>query len=829
MRWRGFPPSLIQVQRGEARLVIALGVLHFLVILAFTLARVARDGFLLSHLHARKLPHVSVALAVLMLPALAGIRRLTRGASAGSGLSRLALLTGISLIGFSFWFRVGGAACGIAFYLWNGVYGLLLVSQFWILANEQIDPRQARRLFGWIGAGGVVGGLVAGVTASLAARRLVPADLMVVIAAVQGLAAAIGAWGLPRNPGAALTSAPAMDESLGATLRRPYVRSLTMLFLAGAVTSGVVDYQFKLTLQQSFPDPARMTSVLGLFYGVQSALALGAQLGLTGLLLARLGARRVSAGLPGGLLAGSVLTAMMPAFPAVLGTRLYEASMRASVSKTADEFLFFPLADATRRPVKRFIDGAVVRSADAIAGLMVLALNAVLGGTLTQLALLTAALAAGWLLLQHRLDGAYAQEMSDSLDRMLVGRAPSVSIEEAGAAAQLIPLLDSPDEKHVVYAIDRLATIAPDALRDRERDLLEHPSPVVRRRAVTLPFFGARSPETGRATSFPADPTPSDLEAQRRRLAVGLDDLDADVRRAAYRSLGLSGQPETVSLLVARLVRAQDRPVVREALAAYGARIVGVLGDYLADPRTPLRSRREIPRVLAGLGTQDAAHSLLRAAGDVNDQTLVQRTLWALDRIRKRDPTVTLPIAVVERQLRDEAKLYGRLLVWRGANLDSDHAGGARLVTRALDERLLQCRERLFRRLGLLYPPREMLRAHRALNSANARVQAQSIEFLDTVLAADHRTLLAALLAHVPEGERPWVAAARLGRPIPSPSELLCELGRSEDGWLRTCAIFAIGSTKARDLEPCIDEALSTSNRNLREVAGWARSQLEHV
>jgi ATP/ADP translocase/HEAT repeat protein len=816
--------SVIRVQREEVGLVVALSALHFLVILAFTLARIARDGFLLTHLRARSLPYVTIALAGFVLLASKGAGLLTRGTSAGRGLSRMALTTGLSLVGFSLWFRVGGAAAAISFYLWTGVYGLLLVSQFWALANEQIDPLQAKRLFGLIGAGGIVGGLAAGASASVVAHTLSSADLLVAIALVHGLTAILGARGLPRGRSSPVTAQAAIDEGLRTALRRPYVRSLTLVFFVGAVASGVLDYQFKLTVQHWSADPRQITSLLGLFYAAQNALGLAAQLGLAGFALARFGPRRVSSGLPVGVLAGSTLTAVLASSTGVFGTRLYEATMRASVARTADEFLFFPLADTTRRPVKRFIDGAVTRSGEAIAALLVLLLNASLGGSVAQLAVLEALLAASWLLLEHRLDRPYAEEMSASLDRMLVGtRSPRTSIEDGGDAARLVPLLDSPDEKHVVYAMDRLVEVAPDALRERRAALLQHRSAAVRFRVVTLPSLG---PDDGNNTASGLDAPAGHMDAAQRTLAGRIDDPDPGVRRAAYRSIGLAGQKDAVSLLVARLERPQDRQLAREALIAYGAPIVGRLGDYLVDPETSPRSRREIPRVLAELGSQDAAHSLLRAAGEVSDRTLIQRTLWALNRIRKQDVAVTLPSAVGERHLNDEAQRSWQLLARRGAASGAPDDAGSRLLARALDERLLQCRERLFRRLGLVYPPREMLRAHRGLKSRSARIRAQSTEFLETVLTPGHRALLAPLLVDVSENERAHIAAARLGRSVPVWPELLQELAASHDLWLRTCAVFAIGSLKIPNLGVCADEALSSPDETLRQAAAWARSRM---
>ncbi|MCI0400713.1 MAG: hypothetical protein L0Z68_05365, partial [Gammaproteobacteria bacterium] len=173
MRWSHLIP---RVEREEAALVGSLSLLHFLIILAFTLARIARDGLFLSQLPAQYLPYVSLGLAVWMALAAHLFGRFTAGVAAHRTLSRATIGTGLSLVLFSVWLHFGSSAAAIAFYLWTGAYGLLLTSQFWILANERVNPRQARRLFGLIGAGGILGGIVGGTVASLVGPRPAPFD-----------------------------------------------------------------------------------------------------------------------------------------------------------------------------------------------------------------------------------------------------------------------------------------------------------------------------------------------------------------------------------------------------------------------------------------------------------------------------------------------------------------------------------------------------------------------------------------------------------------------------------------------------------------------------
>ena len=48
------------------------------------------------------------------------------------------------------------------FYTIVALFALLATSQFWVMANVVFNVREAKRLFGFIGAGGIAGGIVGG-------------------------------------------------------------------------------------------------------------------------------------------------------------------------------------------------------------------------------------------------------------------------------------------------------------------------------------------------------------------------------------------------------------------------------------------------------------------------------------------------------------------------------------------------------------------------------------------------------------------------------------------------------------------------------------------
>ena len=83
------------------------------------------------------------------------------------------------------------------FYLFGLILGVLLISQFWTLANVVYDPRQAKRMFGFIGGGAPLGGIVGSVilttyTASIGTTNLLLVSAVLLTVCTLVTAAVIG-------------------------------------------------------------------------------------------------------------------------------------------------------------------------------------------------------------------------------------------------------------------------------------------------------------------------------------------------------------------------------------------------------------------------------------------------------------------------------------------------------------------------------------------------------------------------------------------------------------------------------------------------------------
>jgi AAA family ATP:ADP antiporter len=899
---------IVRVDPAEAPLVRPLFVQHFVLIAAITIAKTARDSLFLSDLPVQYLPYVFFGLAIWTAIATYLFGRFTASQPTHIVLARSNLIIAASLFLFAAWFWAAPGAPAVAFYIWLGAYGVLAVAQFWILVDERINPRQARRLFTVVAAGGILGGVFGGALAVVEGQLGAPQWLLVIAAALHLLA-----YPLARQSGRRMEEAPPDPRRFGGEeetgLRRafqhPFVRALVLIFLLGGITSTVLEYQFKLLVQGRITDAGELTSFFGMFYWMQSMVAVVIQVFVTRWFLYRFGARAARASLPAGILLGSALSLVLPPFLPIVLTRLYDTAMRISLFRTAGEFLFFPLSDSLRRQAKRIIDAIVSRAAEAISGLAILAINFFLGGSIFQFSILLCLLSIVWLNMSIAVHRAYVRELSRSLRNLLFGpEAQPVSLREAGVIGELYSLLDSDLENRVLYGLDLLNKLDPERLRKGLPPLLRHSSPLVRARALELvaedptsltlseveALLSDRSDDVRMNASFiycqlaPGDPTgnimdlvdsenelirsgalqciashspaaddekvdaladrfmkrgtPTDRLAVAR--AVGrrpaptvlerhlftlLWDPDLPVRRAALVSTGNVSARELVPTLIERLGLPDEGDAAREGLVLYGERVVGTLTDHLLDPTVPENVRREIPAIFAKLGNEMAITGLVRAAG-LRERVVSYRALKALNKVREKMGAMTFPAEQITEQMAADAEEYSRLMRHQRALAGAPGSPPQRLLLRVLRERAEQSLERLFRKLGLLYPSREAYLAYQGATNSNERVRTQSIEFLETLLAPEHRRILLPVLERFDRTAWMAVAGPRIALSETALAEILSDLADRTDPWLTASVLFTVGTAKIRSLGNLVTEALNSRDPIVKDTATWAQASL---
>ena len=891
------------IRSGEGLRVLLSFLYIASVVAAFLLAKPIRNSLFLRQYGAYGLVYVYAAVPLVLSLFVPIYTRVA--ARFGSRTVMIATLIFFSFNVLLFWrafthFGEGGLTPGTpawllpgVFYVWVNCFGIIAPVQAWSFANSLFDTRQAKRLFGVIGAGASLGAISGGVLA----RFLVgpvggTVNMMLVLAALILFAAGIVALAKVRIPrtGAARSAQAAkhpFSDSLRQIRESRYLKLMAALVFLVAVATQWTAFQLSLVADQRFAgDADRLTAFFGTFNFALGTVSFLLQLFVAGPALRRFGVAATILLLPLSLGGGSALILLMPAFWPVLLTNGLDQGLRFSLDKATYELLYLPLAPARRAPVKNAIDIVFSRIADA-AGAVLLGVSTrgffLLGGLglgLRGTAAVTLGIIAAWTAVAYRLRVEYVRTIRQSIRRYRLDTERIAAEALAGSAAgALSAKLTAVDVAEVRDALELIQQQRLADLRPVIRDLLQHPVPDIRQRALAIlnaeedrsianvamamlhdPDLAVRTEallyvtrhlgvdplrqleELGDVEDFSirvgmaaflASPGPSqNLDAARvlleamaassgpggardRReaarvlalvpeafvdlLVTLIGDADPDVARQAIAAAQGVTLPELIEPLVGSLPRGDVAADAARALAKYGDVLVPDLERRLHDERAPVEIRRELPGVLVRIGTPFAQQVLLEGLMQ-SDVTLRHRIIASLNKLHDIHPDVRVDPNVVEVVLAAEIAGHYRSYQVLGplrAQLKDDDP-----ILQALHHSMEEELERMFRLMALLFRGAALHDAYVGIRSSNPIVRANALEFLDNVLKPELRRVLVPLLdSQVTVDERIELANRLVGAPLENTEQAVATLLASEDGWLRSSAVYAVGALHLHRLE----------------------------
>ena len=303
-----------------------------------------------------------------------------------------------------------------------------------------------------------------------------------------------------------------------------------------------------------------------------------------------------------------------------------------------------------------------------------------------------------------------------------------------------------------------------------------------------------------------------------------IDDADPEVARHAIRSAFVVAREELVPPLLAAVGRPELTDDAAAALARLGNSIVPQLGAAMADPAVPLDTRREIPSVLVRIGTAQAEQVLVEGLLQA-DGTLRHRVIASLNKLKVLHPDVRVDTGVIEVLLAAEIAGHYRSYQVLGplqGRLKPDDP-----VLEAMRHAMEQELERIFRLMALVFPSTGLHDAYVGVRSANPIVRANALEFLDSTLRPELRQVLVPLLdSHVTTEERVALANRIVGAPLETPEQAVETMLSSEDVWLRSCGVYAIGALRLHNLEGALGRFEDSSDAVLRDAVRSARERL---
>ncbi|MBI3330639.1 MAG: MFS transporter, partial [Candidatus Omnitrophica bacterium] len=316
----------VQIRPGEGRRVVLTFLYFFLIITAYYLIKPVSRSLVLGELGSRLVPYVDLVCAVLMGPVVTLFARLVDRVPKSTLVSGSFGVVIALLLGF--WKLLALPAPWVAgvFYIWVAIFSVLVVTLFWLVANDLYRPREAKRLFGFIGSGGILGGIVGSSLAAGWAKVLGTENLILLSAALLCLC-----WLLVQELWTLTPERAAAEERGAGPPRREtflsnvggFVRLLLesryLLLLVAVVglsklVGTLVYYQFNPFIERAFPDLDARTAFTGAFFGGMNVIAFIVQFFFTSWILRRWGIFTALLALPLGLLLGTTGLLVVPAF-----------------------------------------------------------------------------------------------------------------------------------------------------------------------------------------------------------------------------------------------------------------------------------------------------------------------------------------------------------------------------------------------------------------------------------------------------------------------------------------------------------------------------------
>ena len=557
----------LDLRPGEGRVCFTLFAFHFLLLAFQYTAKSIRQSTFIDALGSEQLPLAYLLVATCTYPLMVVYQRLAVRFSIDRLLSATAILVAFSLPGFGWWLHQAPDSIwpSVGLYLWTAMVGVLLVSQFWSFAGLRLDPRQARRLFAVVGAGGILGSVAGGqiarwtASASFGSRPAGPwAALLAAAFLLLILAAALAFSGSWLRPGAARARTrphptPSAVSGFAMAKNSKYLQCLSLGMLLAALVAQIVDLQFAWVVEQHTTSLEQRTAAFGNLYSVMGLAALFFQLAFTARIHRHLGMGFALRVLPTAngigsaffLFAAFLAPGLMAA--AVWGLKIAENGLRYSLEQATRELLFLPIPESQRAQAKAFVDVFVQRAAKGLAAVVLLSVTF---GRLSVpntawLALITVAV---WLWVVGQTRQRYVASFREGLLERVPDRdwAQTLDLRDAATLEILVAGLGSPDAREVRHSLELLGSHHKGHLIPPW--ILAHDAAEVRSAALAI-FRACRRND--------ASPWVEKL----------LSDPDPSIRAAAIRTLAAIAPADLCGTMGSRL---KDRdPKIRAVAAAY--------------------------------------------------------------------------------------------------------------------------------------------------------------------------------------------------------------------------------------------------------------------
>jgi AAA family ATP:ADP antiporter len=416
-RLERFLSVFTDVRAGEGVRLVLLTLNVFLILTAYYVMKPAREAFILDQHGGAEIKSYALGAQAVLLAAIVPLYGSLASRLPRRRLINLVTVFFIACLPAFYLVSQAGVTVGVPFFLWIGIFSLMVIAQFWAYANDIHTPDEGKRLFAVI-AFGASSGAVFGAWLS---GRLIEAfgvrPLLLFAAAILAASLAVFNYVDLRRRAAQAAQPGRTGEDVdigGGNAFALVLASRYLLLVAGTIfllnwcnsageyiLSAIVKGTADAKVAAGTLAPADTGRFIGRFYAdyfqVVNVAGMVLQLFVVSRVIKYVGVPVAICVLPVVALGSYATAALIPSLAIVRWVKTAENSVDYSLMNTVRHMLFLPTSREEKFKAKQVIDSFVVRAGDVISAATVWLGTTVLAIGVTQFAWINVAVVLAWL------------------------------------------------------------------------------------------------------------------------------------------------------------------------------------------------------------------------------------------------------------------------------------------------------------------------------------------------------------------------------------------------------------------------------------------------
>jgi AAA family ATP:ADP antiporter len=277
---------------------------------------------------------------------------------------------------------------GVVFFLWVGLFNLIVVAQFWAFANDIYTQEQGKRLFAIVGIGSSIGAIFGAQVAGWLFKPLGAYSMMLVAAGLLVICMILTNWVHRREGHRSRTQAQVAERPIGRSggfklvFSHRYLLLIAVLVLLSnfAKTTGefilgkaVAQHASAVASAAGLTPQAYIGEFYANFYFWVNVCSAGLQMFVVSRIMKYMGIGAALFFLPVIALGGYLTLAYLPILSFIRLIKIAENSADYSVQNTSRQALFLRTGREAKYKAKFAIDSFFARAGDALSAVLVFA------------------------------------------------------------------------------------------------------------------------------------------------------------------------------------------------------------------------------------------------------------------------------------------------------------------------------------------------------------------------------------------------------------------------------------------------------------------------